>query len=61
MEMFFPIFLELDHRFPAAADRIWGHLSERLLGAFIVEKAQQNPLFRAMNWQFMLFPGQFVR
>jgi len=46
MEIVFSILLELDAAYPDAPDRIWGHMSERLLGAFIVKKSIETPFLR---------------
>jgi hypothetical protein len=46
MEIIFSLLLELDAAYPDAPERIWGHMSERLLGAFIAKKGVENPLLR---------------
>ncbi|MDE8342302.1 MAG: DUF4422 domain-containing protein [Acidocella sp.] len=46
MDSIFPPLLDLEVKFPEAPSRIWGHLSERLLGNFIVQKLLDTPTLR---------------
>jgi len=46
MSWIMPVLLELDDHYPAAAARVWGHVAERLLGAYIVQKTMERPSFR---------------
>ncbi len=46
MEIVFSLLLELDAAYPEAPERIWGHMSERLLGAFIVKKSIEFPFLK---------------
>ena len=46
MDILFSVLLELDRKHPEAPARIWGHMSERLLGAFIIQKVRDRPLLR---------------
>ena len=46
MDAIMPPLLELDRQFPNAPGRIWGFMSERLLGAFLIHKILEQPLFR---------------
>jgi hypothetical protein len=56
MDLIFPVLLALDDRFPEAPRRIWGHMAERLLGAFILHKALENPLLRFRPLPNIVFP-----
>ena len=56
MDLIFPVLLELDDRFPEAPRRIWGHIAERLLGAFILHRALENPLLRFRALPNVVFP-----
>ncbi|HQT64660.1 MAG: hypothetical protein B7Z75_05190 [Acidocella sp. 20-57-95] len=46
MDSIFPVLLGLERKFPDAPSRIWGHISERLLGSFIIQKQLETPGLR---------------
>jgi hypothetical protein len=46
MEAIFPPLFEMERRFPNADVRMWGFLSERLLGPFLIHKAMEEPMLR---------------
>jgi hypothetical protein len=47
MSWIFPVLEEMDERYPDAPARVWGHISERLLGSYIVHKNLERPDFRS--------------
>jgi hypothetical protein len=55
ISILFPVLLALDQEFPEAPPRIWGHMSERLLGAFITQQVYDRPLlrYRAIPYLFL--------
>jgi hypothetical protein len=60
MEIVFSLLLELDAAYPDAPDRIWGHMSERLLGAFIVKKSIEMPLLRCRAIPHLHVPAWYL-
>ena len=59
MALIMPVLLAMDDEFPDAPPRIWGHMSERALGAYIMQKRMERPLLRVRQWPYLLFdqPG----
>lgn len=59
MALIMPVLLAMDDEYPDAPPRIWGHLSERALGAYIMQKRMEKPLLRVRQWPYLLFdqPG----
>jgi hypothetical protein len=55
MALIMPVLLAMDDEFPDAPARIWGHLSERALGAYIMHKRMERPLLRVRQWPYLLF------
>jgi len=53
MDFLFTLLLDLDRRYPHSPQRIWGHISERLFGAFLTQKALENPLLRWGHLPFL--------
>jgi hypothetical protein len=58
MDSIFPLLLDMEEENPDAPSRIWGHFSERMLGAFIVKKTIENPLFRCKATPNITFARQ---
>ena len=58
MGLLFPVLLELEHKHPHAPPRIWGHMSERLFGAFVVQKTMERPLLRRRSIPHLFHTGK---
>ena len=59
MALIMPVLLGMDDEFPQAPPRMWGHMSERALGAYIMQKRMEQPLLRVRQWPYLVFnqPG----
>jgi Domain of unknown function (DUF4422) len=57
MDLVMTVLLDLDRRFPDGEPRVWGLMTERLFGAYLLQKAMEKPFFRYRQLPF-LFPMQ---
>jgi len=55
MEIVMPVLLDMDEKHPDALPRIWGHMTERFLGAYVLQKAMEGSLFKYKEIPHLLY------